>query len=205
MNSEPDMRAVFPEGSINVTYRRGKNLKELISPSLFPQRQLTTKSQSTVSQYGKNCDNCDNFLVCRNEFTCKVTGKTYKVRGNLPCNSPNVVYLISCKLCKDQYVGSAYKNNFKPRFRVHKSDINTGKDRCGLADYFLSKCTDVGKLQYIEVHLIEQVEEGDYDLEGKLWCREKYWQAQLLTLSHGMNSTWDWYSTNRKGYRRKKK
>ena len=47
------MRAVFPEGSINVTYRRGKNLKELISPSLFPQRQLTTKSQSTVSKCGK--------------------------------------------------------------------------------------------------------------------------------------------------------
>ena len=34
--SDPDMRAVFPEGSINVTYRRRKNLKELISPFLFP-------------------------------------------------------------------------------------------------------------------------------------------------------------------------
>ena len=33
--SDADMRALFPEGSINVTYRRGKNLKELISASLF--------------------------------------------------------------------------------------------------------------------------------------------------------------------------
>ena len=165
--SDPDMRAVFPEGSINVTYRRGKNLIELISPSLFLLRQLTTKSQSTVSKCGKKCDICDNLLVCRNEFTCKVTGKTYKIRGNLLCNSANVVYLISCKLCKDQYVGSAYKNNFKPRFRVHKSDINTGKDRCREAKHFLTKCTDVGKLENIEVHLIEQEEEGDYDVEGK--------------------------------------
>ena len=104
---DPEMRAVFPEGSINVTYRRGKNLKELISPSLFPQRLLTTKSQSTVNKCGKECDICNNFIVCRNEFTCKVTGTTYKVRDNLSCNSANVVYLISCKLCKDQYVGSA--------------------------------------------------------------------------------------------------
>ena len=140
--SDPDMRAVFPEGSINVTYRRGENLKELISPSLFPQWQLTTKSQSTVSKFGKECDMCDNFLVCRNEFTCKVTVKTYKERGNLSCNSANVVYLISCKLCKDRYVGCPYKNNFKPRFRVHKSDINTGKDRCGVAKHFLTECTD---------------------------------------------------------------
>ena len=144
-----------------------------------------------VSKCGKKCDICDNFLVSRNEFTSNVTGKTYKVRGNLSCSSANVVYLISCKLCKDQYVGSAYKNNFKPRFRVHKSDINTGKDRCGVAKHFLTKGTDVGKLENVEVHLIEQVEEGDYDVEGKLWCREKYWQAQLFTLSHGMNSTWD--------------
>ena len=37
----------------------------------------------------------------------------------------------------------------------------------------------------------------------KLWSREKYWQAQLFTLIHGMNSTWDWFSSNRKGYRKK--
>ena len=112
------------------------------------------------------------------------------IKNNLPLlySDPDMraEYLIYCRLCKDQYVGSAYKNNFKPRFRVHKSDINTGKDRCGVAKHFLTKCTDVGKLENSEVHLIEQVKEGGYDVEGKLWCREKYWQAQLFTLSHGM-------------------
>ena len=32
--------------------------------------------------------------------------------------------------------------------------------------------------------------------------REQYWQAQLFTISHGMNSPDDWFSTNRKGYRK---
>ena len=77
-----------------------------------------------------------------------------------------MVYLISCKLCKDQYIGSAYKNNLKPRFRVHRSDIDTPRDRCGVAKHFLTKCTDAGKFENIEIHLIEQVEEGDYDVEG---------------------------------------
>ena len=84
---------------------------------------------------------------------------------------------------------SAYKNNSKPRFRAQKSDINTDKDMCDVAKHFLTKCTDVGKVENIEVHLIEQVEEGGYDVEGKLWCRGKYWQTQLFTLSRGMNST----------------
>ena len=128
--------------------------------------------------------------------------KTYKVRGKLCCTSSNVIYLISCKLCKEQYVGSAFKDNFKPRFRVYNSDVITGKGRCGAAKHFLTKCTNGNKVENIEVQLIKQAEEGNYDLygiEGKLWRREKYWKAQLFTLSHGMNSTWDWCSTSRKG------
>ena len=74
--------------------------------------------------------------------------------GKLCCTSFNVIYLISCKLCKEQYVGSTFKDNVKPRFRVHKSDVITGKDRCGVAKHFLTKCTG-NKVENIEVELIE--------------------------------------------------
>ena len=35
-----------------------------------------------------------------------------------------------------------------------------------------------------EFQLIEKVKQDNYDLEGKFWCREKYWLAQLFTPSH---------------------
>ena len=57
--------------------------------------------------------------------------RKYKVKGILKCTSKNVIYLISCKCCGKQYIGSAI--SFKERFRIHKSDINTGKVRCGVA------------------------------------------------------------------------
>ena len=31
--SDPEMKNIFPEGSINITYKRGKSLREFISPS----------------------------------------------------------------------------------------------------------------------------------------------------------------------------
>ena len=34
------MKNIFLEGSINLTYKRGKSLRELISPSMFPQAQV---------------------------------------------------------------------------------------------------------------------------------------------------------------------
>ena len=74
-----------------------------------------------------------------------------------------------------------------------------------MTKHFLNNCTGINKLDNVEVQLIEEVKEGNYDLEGKLWSREKYWQAQLFTLTHGMNSAWDWFSSSSKGYRKKKK
>ena len=104
--SDPKIKNLFPEGSINVA-------------SMFPQAQV--ESHSMVSKCkSKGCDVCQNYLVCKNGFTCTVTGKTYKVKGKLYCTSSNAIYLISCKLCKEQYEGSAFKDNFKPRFKVHK-------------------------------------------------------------------------------------
>ena len=88
------MKNIFPEGTINVTYKRGKSLREPISPSPFPQAQA--EFHSVVSKCkSRKCDICQNYLVCKNEFMCILTGKTYKVRGKLCCTSFSVIYLIS--------------------------------------------------------------------------------------------------------------
>ena len=200
---DPDMKKVFSEVTISVTYRRGKCLNEVISPSLY--LGTVTESVSRVNKCkGRRCHICKNCMVFKNEFSCTAT-KTYKVRGNLTCKKDNIVYLISCKKCKQQYPGSDFKSNFKSRFRAHKSDINTSKGRCGVTKHFLNNCTGINKVENVDVQLIEEINIGNYNLEGKLWSTDKYWQAQLFTVTRGMNSTWDWFSINRKGYRKKKK
>ena len=99
-------------------------------------------------------------------FFCTGTGKRDKVRVKLCCTSSyNVIYLISCKLCKEQYVGSAFKINFKRRFRVHNSHVITCKDRCLVAKQFLTKSINDNKVENIEVQLTEQVREGNYNLK----------------------------------------
>ena len=99
--SDPEMKNIFQEGSIIVAYKRVKSLIELNSPLIFPQAQVEFHSMVSKCMF-KTCDICQNYLVCRNEFTCTVTGKTYKMGAKLCCTSSNVIYLISCKLCKEQ-------------------------------------------------------------------------------------------------------
>ena len=89
--SDPKMKMVFLEKAI---YKRGKNLKEILSPSSFPStKNLIVGSISTCN---KRCHIRTNFMVFHTTFKCTAAGKYYKVKGTLSCNSLNVVFLITC-------------------------------------------------------------------------------------------------------------
>ena len=141
-------------------------------------------------------------MVFSSSFGYTVTGKKYYIRGNFTCNFTNAIYLVECINCKWQYVGSA--TSFKQRFRIHKSDIKTKKDRCGTARHFNSICCHpINSYGYLKVQLIQQVFcDASKDIESILWEREKYWQCQLFTNTHGMNGISDLYSRSKKGCRK---
>ena len=74
----------------------------------------------------------------------------------MKCKSTDVIYLIRCMKCLEQYVGTAIK--LKSKFRIHKSDRKTKKDRCGSARHFNNKCCNSINLSvYLRVQLIEKV------------------------------------------------
>ena len=201
LHSDENLKELFLASAFNTIYRRNKSLQELLSPSFYPNRK-STKSNSIIRC--NSCDICKNYMVFENMFICTVTGKKYSVKGELRCNSCNVIYLAECSNCKHQYVDSAL--NFKQWLRIHKSDNKTSKDRCGTSGHFNNVCRHPNNPHfYLKVQLIEQVlsNDVDKDVEAILWEREKYWQSQLFTNVYGMNSVSDLYSRKRKDFRRK--
>ena len=131
LQSEDALETVFPKDYFRAIYKRNRNLNELIVPSVYP-KKINTRIRSITSC--NNCDICKNYMVFDNTFICTVTGKSYFIRGQLNCESINVIYLITCSKCLEQYVGSAVK--FKTRFHIHKYDIKTKKERCRSARHF---------------------------------------------------------------------
>ena len=121
---------------------------------------------------------CTNFMIFDNTFKCTTTGKYYKVKGTLSCNSVNMGYLIICQCCKLQYDGSAI--TLKERFHMHKSDVYAGKKRCGAAKHSLECCSSKGKFDNLKIQLIESVNVPDNLLEQKLWLRKKYGKCSNL-------------------------
>ena len=145
LHSNQEMLRIFPENAINVIYKKNKNLKELISPSLFA--KIIKENNCSIEK----CSRCDKkLLVISTEFTCHATKRKYKIRGTLTCNTKNIIYLITYKSCSKQYIGSA--TSLKERFQIHKSDINTGKVMCGVANHLLNVCKSaITKTEYLQV------------------------------------------------------
>ena len=72
------------------------------------------------------------------ELSNVVTGQVYHNKGEMNCESTNIIYLVTYMKCLEQYLGSAKK--FKSRFRIHTSDVKTKNDRCSTARDFNNKC-----------------------------------------------------------------
>ena len=111
-------RKIFPEVSI-VGFKRGESLKDLLVSAKVPVEKET--DEKFCGCQGKCCEVC-TFLDEKNTFTNKEGSDTYKIKEvlHLDCNSDNVVYLITCKKCKKQYVGSCI-TRFRTRFNNYRS------------------------------------------------------------------------------------
>ena len=72
LHTDENMKKIFPSKSIKTLYRREKNLKEILSPSLFPAKPKNSESCITSC---KKRDICKNYLITDNEFKCKITGR----------------------------------------------------------------------------------------------------------------------------------
>ena len=80
--------------------------------------------------------------------------------------------------CKEQYADSTFKEDFKPGFRIHKSDVITGKDICGVAKHFLTKCT---KLQQSNATKLKTLKFN--------WLNKCKWVIMTLEVSCGVQKS----------------
>ena len=132
-------------------------------------------------------------------FSSTCTSRKYFIRQHLHCKSKNVVYLITCNKCNVQYVGST-TNEFKVRFRNHKSAMSTKKNTCEVAIHFNKETHVLSDFVFV---IIEQI--GNFSdqnsLDHRLLTREAFWSAQLCTLQpYGLNKRSEFHSRNRIRY-----
>ena len=111
-------RKVFNEIP-RVTYRRAKNLKDGLVCASLP-KHIDTSSCGSGGCGKKRCQGCLN-IESTKSFANRDGSRAYEIRkGPLTCDTPCVVYLLQCRTCRIQYVGST-ETRFRLRYNNYKS------------------------------------------------------------------------------------
>ena len=87
--SNQQMLYIFLNNTVSVTYKRNKNLREILSPSLFP--RTAEQNKCSIKECNRKCDIYKNVLVVSPDFTYSATNRKYKIKGILKCDSRNVI------------------------------------------------------------------------------------------------------------------
>ena len=162
----------------------------VVHAKLRPSTRLERSSKGTVVCGNRRCQVC-KYLEPGERFTSYRTGKSYTINYELDCNSSNVVYLLSCKVCHAQYVGSTTTkfrlrfNNHKARFRAHSRLSFEGRNKDDLLYRHFFGPGHHG-LEDVSIQLIDRVsgeESALRDKESQWAYRLKCIQPQDLNIS----------------------
>ena len=124
LHNNDNLKELCPKGTILVANKREKNLQQLLmrsdSDSIKDDQQLREDSGYTKCS-DKNCDSCNNFVDETTYIECNATGRIYKIRRGISCNSKNVNSVAYSIKCMKQSVGST--TYWKSRLSNCKSHI----------------------------------------------------------------------------------
>ena len=163
-------------------YKCTRNLKSyLVRSKIYPlERKVGSKKCK-----GKRC------LVCLNVSEADVfqsfqTKEQCKINHQLNCNGKCLIYLLSCKVCGLQYVGST-TDKFRLRWNNYKENNRKAKrgeeNMQPLAFEHFSSNDHNGFLEDCSITLIDKTDGSDPTR------REEYWRRVLETVTpYGLNT-----------------
>ena len=108
IENSPILKAILPKPS-RAAFRNPKILRDKLIRSKLRSDYKGEKGVFICDQ--RSCDTCD-ILEPGNEFKSTTTVKVYKINFYFHCNSECVVYLLTCKICRKQYVDSTIQATF---------------------------------------------------------------------------------------------
>ena len=120
--------------------------------------KTTTQTSVGFSPCGdKRCNTC-TLGTFGTSIPITSTGSTFTIKHHLTCKSSNVIYCVTCKKCRDQYIGET-DQELHCRQRGHLSDIRNNKQGIPYVEHFRS-CG----IENYTITCVEQVRQNNSDI-----------------------------------------
>ena len=206
-------------GSRNYSKRWLRHIKK----EVLSERESNDRAGLAISMPGSSKN---GYIQCKSTHSCttcvssktldnfysEVTEYNYPVKGRISCKTTNVIYLITCEVCGDQYVGQT-RRELNTRFKEHRNalldTLKLEKDRTYVPTAISIHFEECHPLQILDrdappitVVGIELVPDQGSETENiqKLLEREHFWIDTLVTFKpQGMNDDrWNWIEKDKR-------
>lgn len=150
-----------------VAFKRPKNLKDILVNSNIRSNNKNAKSSSKCNR--SRCTHCSSIIESNIFSSTNIPGKNYHVNNNTDCSTKNVIYLVTCDKCKEQYVGQT-KQQVSKRMNSHRFDINNFSDplfSTNVATHFNKTNHCIKDFKFMPIEIVTD------DMERLL--QESYW------------------------------
>ena len=123
MTQDQRLKEIFPEPPL-VAYKRPPNIKDKMIRSRVPPINNPRPKRNNPGM--KKCYNCGICPYVKEGNSVKATSNNYKIdiNTNVNCSSKNIIYLLGCKKCSQQYIGES-ERTLRERFAEHKGYVST--------------------------------------------------------------------------------
>ena len=138
LENNETFKRIFENTELINSKRQPKNFKKILTSAKFRENDNIIGVKKCGS---KKCEICD-ILIEGNSYKFKNTTKPFEIRKNLTCNSPNVIYVMECNTCHENYVGMTHKLN--ERTNIHKSNIRIEVNRKLHVSKHMADCSKNG-------------------------------------------------------------
>lgn len=108
------LKRIFVEPP-RVVYRRNKNLRDSLTKSTLNPSRGTGCMPCNKSR----CQVCPHMRTTQ-KATSTASNFSVQIKGNFTCDTANVIYLLECTICSQQYIGQT-ETPFRIRFNNHRS------------------------------------------------------------------------------------
>ena len=100
--------------------RQAPNLKKILTKAEFSQKQVVV-----FKCPDKICECCASLLL-GNSYTFKNVYKTFILKAHFSCDSSNLLYVVICPTCREEYTGETGVGRTKLRDRSESIDNVSG-------------------------------------------------------------------------------
>ena len=179
MAQDPRLKEIFPLPPL-VAYKRPPNIRDSLIRAKVPRPNPNKPKRNLPGM--KQCLNCGVCPYVRVGKSVRSTNNNYQIEINtsVNCSSSNVIYMVGCKKCTQQYIGET-ERSIRERFREHMGYVKASLKNKATGQHF----NEPGhKVSDMTITVIEKVYNKDPRYRKQ---REKMFINKFNTRYKGLN------------------